>query len=135
VSTPAAAPAPAAYAPGLAPANVTAIVGFVLAVVGVVAPIAVLTLAGGIVSIVGLRRAKFLADAGVPATGRGFAIAGIIIGFGLTIVAIIALVLVITALSSLASQLGNFNPSDFGDLGGSGDLGDLGLLLGGTSGR
>lgn len=106
----------AAYAPGLAPVNVPAIVGFVLAVVGIIAPVGVLTLAGGIVSIVGLQRARFLADAGVPATGRGLAIAGVILGFGLTVLTIIVLIFAVTALASLAHELSDFDVSDFGML-------------------
>ncbi len=111
------------YAPGLAPSNVPAILGFVLALAGVLIPVGLLTLAGGIISIVGLRRAGFLANAGVPATGRGFAIAGVIIGFGMTVLAIVGLVLVVAGLASLASQLSNLNPSDLGNLGNLGNLG------------
>lgn len=107
-----AAPAPLTFAPGMAPGNTTAVLGFVLAVAGVLIPVALLTLAGGIISIVGLRRASFLRRAGVPTTGRGLALAGVIIGFGLTVLAIVVFVAVLVALGSAASQLQNINPAD-----------------------
>jgi hypothetical protein len=82
VTTP---PAAATSAPALAPVpprpNALALVGFILALSGVVVPFALNALAGGIVSAVALRRSKRLATDGVLFTGHGFALAGVLIGF------------------------------------------------------
>lgn len=60
-----------------------ALVGFILAIVGTLMPgsLSLVALAGGIVSLFGLKRARELEAAGVASTGRGFALAGTIVGF------------------------------------------------------
>jgi hypothetical protein len=73
-------PAPA-YAPAPVVRNNLALIGFILSMTGVVVPVVLNSLAGGIVSAIGLRRSKKLAAIGVFSTGRGLSIAGILIGF------------------------------------------------------
>ncbi len=80
------------------PGNVPALVGFILALTGVALTVGGLALAGGIVSIVGLQRSKQLAAHGPVDTGRRFAIAGIIIGFAFTVIAIVATIALISML-------------------------------------
>jgi hypothetical protein len=78
----------AAPAYGATPAqNVPALVGLILAIAGTVLGLLIgffilAGLAGGIVSIVGLLQANRMRLAGAPGDRRGFAIAGIIVGFG-----------------------------------------------------
>ena len=73
-------PAPA-YAPMPVVRNTPAMIGFVLSLSGFIIPFAVNSIAGGIVSIVGLRRSRELAGNGIFSNGRGISIAGILIGF------------------------------------------------------
>jgi hypothetical protein len=72
-------------APASAPTPVVrnnlALIGFILAMSGFVLPLVVNSFAGGIVSIIGLRRSKHLAGTGILSNGRGLSIAGILIGF------------------------------------------------------
>ena len=75
-----AAPAPA-YAPAPVVRNNLAVVGFILSLSGFILPFVVNSLAGGIVSIMGLRASKKLAGNGIFSNGRGISIAGILIGF------------------------------------------------------
>jgi hypothetical protein len=73
-------PAPS-YAPVAVVRNAPAMIGFILSLSGFVMPFAVNSIAGGIVSIVGLRRSKELAGNGIFSNGRSISIAGILIGF------------------------------------------------------
>lgn len=73
-------PAPA-YAPAPVVRNNLALIGFFLSLSGLVLPFVVNSIAGGIVSIVGLRHSKNTAGTGVFSNGRGISIAGILIGF------------------------------------------------------
>src|SRR4051812_13278506 len=73
-------PAPA-YSAAPVVRNNMAVVGFFLALSGFVFPLVVNSIAGGIISIIGLRRSKRLAGTGVFSNGRGISIAGILIGF------------------------------------------------------
>jgi len=57
------------------------LIGFILSVSGFVVPVVVNSFAGGIVSIIGLRRSRQLAGTGILSNGRGISIAGILIGF------------------------------------------------------
>ena len=75
-SAPAAASAPAPVA-----RNNAALIGFILSLSGFIIPFAINSIAGGIVSIVGLRRSKELAGSGILSNGRTLSIAGILIGF------------------------------------------------------
>ena len=75
---PAAQPAPA---PAPVVRNTPAMIGFILSLSGFVIPFGVNSIAGGIVSIVGLRRSKELAGNGIFSNGRSISIAGILIGF------------------------------------------------------
>ncbi|MEO6533947.1 MAG: DUF2510 domain-containing protein [Pseudolysinimonas sp.] len=75
-----AAPAPA-YAPAPVVRNNLALIGFILSLSGFILPVVVNSFAGGIVSIIGLRRSKNLAGTGILSNGRGMSIAGILIGF------------------------------------------------------
>ncbi|MFC5503618.1 DUF2510 domain-containing protein [Lysinimonas soli] len=95
---------PPAYAPAPTARNTTALVGFILSMSGILFPFLLNTLAGGIVSIVGLQRSKQLAAEGVVATGRGLSIAGILVGFICAFLTI-ALFVGIVLLSIWASQL------------------------------
>ena len=76
----AAAPAPASP-PTPVVRNNPALIGLILSFSGFVFPFALNSFAGGIVSIVGLRRSHRLAGTGILSNGRGLAIAGILIGF------------------------------------------------------
>lgn len=73
-------PAPA-YAPAPVVRNNMAVIGFFLSLSGFFLPFVINSFAGGIVSIIGLRRSKDLAGTGVFSNGRGISIAGILIGF------------------------------------------------------
>ena len=73
-------PAPA-YAPVPVVRNNMALIGFILSVSGFFLPFVVNSIAGGIVSVIGLRRSKDLSGTGVFSNGRGISIAGILIGF------------------------------------------------------
>ncbi|MEO6115038.1 MAG: DUF2510 domain-containing protein [Pseudolysinimonas sp.] len=75
-------PAPApAYAPAPVVRNNLALIGFLLALSGFILPFFINSIAGGIVSIIGLRHSKTLAGNGIFSNGRGISIAGILIGF------------------------------------------------------
>ena len=75
-------PAPApAYAPAPVVRNNLALIGFILSLSGFILPFVVNSIAGGIVSIIGLRRSKQLAGNGIFSNGRGISIAGILVGF------------------------------------------------------
>ena len=75
-------PAPApAYAPVPVVRNNMALIGFILSVSGFFLPFVVNSIAGGIVSIIGLRRSKGLPGTGILSNGRSISIAGILIGF------------------------------------------------------
>ena len=76
----AAAPA-AAYAPVPVVRNNLALVGFILSASGLVLPFVLNSIAGGIVSALGLRRSTQLAATGSYSTGRGLSIAGVLVGF------------------------------------------------------
>ena len=78
VLQPATAPA---YAPVPVVRNNPALIGFILSLSGFIIPFGVNSIAGGIVSIVGLRRSKQLAGNGIFSNGRSISIAGILIGF------------------------------------------------------
>jgi hypothetical protein len=75
-----AAPAPAS-APAPVVRNNAALIGLILSLSGFLLPFVVNSFAGGIVSIVGLRRSTRLAGNGILSSGRGLSIAGILIGF------------------------------------------------------
>ncbi|HEY4153390.1 MAG TPA: DUF2510 domain-containing protein [Pseudolysinimonas sp.] len=72
---------PAAYAATPVVRNNMALIGFILSLSGLILPFVINSFAGGIVSIIGLRRSKNLAGTGVFSNGRGIAIAGILVGF------------------------------------------------------
>jgi len=76
---------PLASAPASAPApivrNNAALIGLILSFSGFLLPFVLNSFAGGIVSIVGLRRSHQLAGNGILSNGRGLSIAGILIGF------------------------------------------------------
>jgi hypothetical protein len=75
-------PAPApVYAPIPVVRNNLALIGFILSVSGFFLPFVVNSIAGGIVSIIGLRRSRDLPGTGVLSNGRSLSIAGILIGF------------------------------------------------------
>lgn len=75
-------PAPApTYAPAPVVRNNLALIGFILSLSGLILPFVVNSIAGGIVSIIGLRHSKKLAVNGIFSNGRGISIAGILIGF------------------------------------------------------
>ncbi len=61
--------------------NNLAVIGFFLSLSGLLLPFVVNSIAGGIVSIIGLRHSKNMAGTGVFSNGRGISIAGILIGF------------------------------------------------------
>jgi hypothetical protein len=73
-------PAPAS-APAPVVRNNLAVIGFFLSLSGLVLPFVVNSIAGGIVSIIGLRHSKKMAGTGIFSNGRGISIAGILIGF------------------------------------------------------
>jgi len=73
--------APAATAPAPVVRNNLAVIGFFLSLSGLLLPFVVNSIAGGIVSIIGLRHSKRLAGTGIFSNGRGISIAGILIGF------------------------------------------------------
>jgi hypothetical protein len=73
-------PAPA-YAPTPVVRNSPALIGFILSLSGFILPFVVNSIAGGIVSIIGLRQSKQLAGNGIFSNGRSISIAGILIGF------------------------------------------------------
>jgi hypothetical protein len=70
-----------AYAPTPVVRNNLAVIGFFLSLSGLLLPFVVNSIAGGIVSIVGLRHSKNMAGIGIFSNGRGISIAGILIGF------------------------------------------------------
>ena len=72
---------PVGGAAGRIGGNTPALVGFILAASSVLFPFVLNSFAGGIVSAVGLGRARRLAAGHALATGRGFALAGVLIGF------------------------------------------------------
>lgn len=75
-------PAPApVYAPVPVVRNNMAVVGFFLSLSGLVLPLVVNSFAGGIISIIGLRRSKHMPGTGIFSNGRGISIAGILVGF------------------------------------------------------
>jgi hypothetical protein len=115
---PAYTPAPAspygapAYAAPAQQNNTLAVVGFVLAVGGIVISFGGLTpLAGGIVSIFALVRANRMRAQGLPFDRRGFAIAGIIVGFAICLLEIAALVVLLTLLPQLPGYSTDFGGS------------------------
>lgn len=71
----------APFAPAPVVRNNLAVIGFFLSLSGLLLPFVVNSIAGGIVSIIGLRHSKNLAGTGVFSNGRGISIAGILIGF------------------------------------------------------
>ncbi len=76
----AALPAPV-QAPAPVVRNNLAVIGFFLSLSGLVLPFVVNSLAGGIVSIIGLHRSRALPGTGIFSNGRAISIAGILIGF------------------------------------------------------
>lgn len=68
-----------AQAPAQA-SNDLALVGFILALSGLLVPVVINSIAGGILSVIGLRRSTE-AGQGASSSGRGIALAGILIGF------------------------------------------------------
>ena len=90
-------PAPApVYAPVPVVRNNMALIGFILSVSGFFLPFVVNSIAGGIVSIIGLRRSRDLAGTGIFSNGRGISIAGILIGFiwgGILLVIVVGFIL------------------------------------------
>jgi len=76
--------------------NNAALIGLILSFSGFVLPLVLNSFAGGIVSIVGLRRSRQLAGNGILSNGRGLSIAGILIGFiwgGICLIGIAAFIL------------------------------------------
>ncbi|HEU0205883.1 MAG TPA: DUF2510 domain-containing protein [Pseudolysinimonas sp.] len=61
--------------------NNAAVIGFFLALSGLLLPLVVNSIAGGIVSIIGLRQSNDMTGTGIFSHGRGISIAGILIGF------------------------------------------------------
>lgn len=106
-----------------APSNTPALVGFILALTGLLLPFVINSLAGGIVATIGLTRSRRLAAASGVATGRGFAIAGILVGFIWGALTLLVLAAVIAFLIWAASQVQNLDYSggDFGDSSNSSD--------------
>jgi hypothetical protein len=87
---------PPAYAAAPVVRNNMALIGFILSISGFFLPFVVNSIAGGIVSIIGLRRSKQLAGTGVFSNGRGLSIAGILIGFiwgGIVLLIVVAFIL------------------------------------------
>jgi hypothetical protein len=72
---------PPAYAAAPVVRNNPAVIGIVLSLSGFLLPFVVNSIAGGIVSSIGLRRSRQLAGTGIFSNGRGISIAGILIGF------------------------------------------------------
>jgi hypothetical protein len=87
--------APAGAARGGIGGNTPALVGFILAASSVLFPFVLNSFAGGIVSAVGLGRARRLAAGQALATGRGFALAGVLIGFIWGAICLIGVILAI----------------------------------------
>jgi hypothetical protein len=92
------APQQAAPPPAAAPVvrNNAALIGLILSLSGFLLPLVINSFAGGIVSIVGLRRSTQLAATGSSSSGRGMSIAGILVGFiwgGICLIGIAAIVL------------------------------------------
>jgi len=88
-------PAPSYAAPPVVRNNM-ALIGFFVALSGLFLPLVINSFAGGIISIIGLRRSKNLAGTGVLSNGRGIAIAGILVGFiwgGLSLLFVVAMIL------------------------------------------
>jgi hypothetical protein len=77
------------------PTNSLAVVGLILGLVSIAVGGVLAALAGGIVSIVALNRARQMRAAGNPNDRHGMALAGIIVGFGLALLWIIVVVVVI----------------------------------------
>lgn len=69
-----------AQAPAQA-SNDLALVGFILALSGLLVPVVINSIAGGIVSVIGLRRSTGPAGPGGSSSRRGMALAGTLIGF------------------------------------------------------
>jgi Protein of unknown function (DUF2510) len=91
------------YTPYATPAssvkNLPALVGFIISIAGMVFFLSAISgFAGGIVSIIGLQKARALAVQGVTVgNGRSFALAGIIIGFVSAIGSILIFALIVSS--------------------------------------
>ncbi|MGN6327168.1 DUF2510 domain-containing protein [Pseudolysinimonas sp.] len=100
-----------AYRPS-APSNSLALVGLILACGSIIVGGILASIAGGIVSIIGLNRANQMRARGEQGDRRGMAIAGIIVGFGLTLVWIVVIIAVI-AFSISQSGSTSYGSSSF----------------------
>ncbi|MEO8263249.1 MAG: hypothetical protein ABI566_11845 [Pseudolysinimonas sp.] len=105
-------------APGRAPTNTFAWLGLIISVSGFIVPLGINGLLGVGFSLVGLRDARKLADAGHTDTGRSIAMAGLVVGIVHVIVTLGVIVLAIFAwgwfndwIETLTTELQNSNLS------------------------
>ena len=89
--------APRFGSPGRAPANSFAWIGLIISISGFVFPVGVNGLLGAAFSVVGLREARKLQDAGHTETGRSIAQAGLVVGIVHILVTIGLIVLAVFA--------------------------------------
>ncbi|HXR44411.1 MAG TPA: DUF2510 domain-containing protein [Pseudolysinimonas sp.] len=115
VPGPAPATAPPAYVPApIGPRNTMATLGFVFALGGIIINLAGLTaLAGAILSIIGLRRARELRAQGVSPDGHGMALAGVIVGFAWFAISLAGTIIGIMWIVYLSSHGGSYLGSSY----------------------
>ncbi len=122
-------PAPGYWSPNTAPrlgtqpgvrVNYMAWTGLLVSISGFIFPLVVNGIVGIIFSVLGLREARRLADAGQQSTGRQLAIAGIIVGIahivvtaGVAVLSVFAYVWFTDWINTLTTELQNSNLSSF----------------------
>jgi hypothetical protein len=103
------------YAPP-APQNTAALVGFILALVGFGVGFftyGLLALAGGIVSVVGLVKARKMRAEGLPNHRHGMALTGVIVGFGSLVLTILIFVAYFVFVFSMMSTYSSYDLSGY----------------------
>jgi hypothetical protein len=104
--------APRFGTPGRAPGNTFAWIGLIISISGFVFPVGINGLLGAAFSIMGLREARRLQDAGQTETGRSIAQAGLVVGIvhilvtvGLIVLAVFAFTWFMEWIDTLTAEL------------------------------
>jgi amino acid transporter len=100
--------APRLGTPGRAPGNTFAWIGLIISISGFVFPVGINGLLGAAFSIMGLREARRLQDAGQTETGRSIAQAGLVVGIVHILVTIGLIVLAVFAFTWFTEWIDGF---------------------------
>jgi hypothetical protein len=100
--------APRFGTPGRAPGNTFAWIGLIISISGFVFPVGINGLLGAAFSIMGLREARRLQDAGQTETGRSIAQAGLVVGIVHILVMIGLIVLAVFAFTWFTEWIDGF---------------------------